>query len=395
MSADGSRRGGAAAAFETGAALDSLVHPERGTSRPRPVCVHRPCYAPAEYPATLDEVVALAAGSFDQGRIPEKFVAHMRATGVATRRFIRPPKQVFTDGHGPQHWPETVELLTRLAGQAATQALDQAGLAAHQIDALVVTSVSGYAMPGVDAALIHALGLDPAVRRVPVAQIGCAGGLYGIIRAREQVLAYPGSRVLVVASEAFSTVLQPGNRRLDSMIYKALGGDGATATVVTDAAQHPADVPYVLLDDPLEYLVPGTADNYRLSSDAGGYLGFASTGAAPAAIRKAEAPLRAWLGTGPEGSPSVAVGRPVGFMVAHHGGPKVLENTAAVFDVDRHALRHSWDSLSEEGNMGSATFARVLERTLDERGPDAARGAGVALSIGPGVTLCAARLTRP
>lgn len=327
-------------------------------------------------------------------------MAHMRATTVHTRRFIRPPKQVFTEGHAPRQWPETVELLTRLACRAANQALDQAGLDPGRIDALILTSVSGYAMPGVDAALIHALGLDPAIRRVPVAQIGCAGGLYGLIRAREQVLAYPGSHVLVVATEAFSTVFQPENRRLDSMIYKALGGDGATATIVTDARQSPAEVPYALLDDPLEYLVPGTADNYRLSSDASGYLGFASTAAAPGAIRKAEIPLTAWLlGTGPEGPPEEPPGhgveRPVDFIVAHHGGPKVLENTAAVFGVDRHALRHSWDSLADEGNMGSASFPRVLQRTLDEQGPEAAHGEGIGLSIGPGVTLCAARITLP
>lgn len=375
--------------------MDRLSHPERRASHPRPVCVHRPCYAAAEHPVALDEVIELAGHPFDRGLIPEKFVEHMRATTVRTRRFIRPPKQVFTEGHAPRHWPETVELLTLLAARAARRALDQAGLDPHRIDALILTSVTGYAMPGVDAALIHALGLDPAIRRVPVAQIGCAGGLYGLIRAREQVLAYPGSHVLVVASEAFSTVFQPENRRLDSMIYKALGGDGATATIVTDARQSPTEVPYVLLDDPLEYLVPGTADNYRLSSDANGYLGFASTGAAPGAIRKAEVPLTAWLGAGPEGPARRGADRAADFMVAHHGGPKVLENTAAVFGVDRHALRHSWDSLADEGNMGSASFPRVLERTLDEQGPDAAHGEGVGLSIGPGVTLCAARLTRP
>lgn len=362
-------------------------------TRPPTVRVHRPCFAEAEYPATIDEVIDLAGSAFEAGSVPEKFAQTMLRTEVRTRRYIRPAKQIFTDGHAPSDWAETVDLLAHLAQRAAAAALDQAGLSPRQIDALVVTSVTGYAMPGVDAALIKALRLDPAVRRIPVAQIGCAGGLFGLIRAREQIAAYPGSRVLVVASEAFSTVLQPGNRRLDAMIYKALGGDGAAATVVTDRRATPPDVAHLMLEDTFEYLVPDTETCYRLTTDPAGHLGFASTSAAPGAISMAEAPLRRWLDSTRPGRARTP--RPVGFMIAHHGGPAVLENTARAFGLESHALRHSWASLREAGNMGSVSILDVMARTLDDVAEDAARGVGTAVSIGPGVSICAARLTRP
>lgn len=204
----------------------------------RPVLVHRPVVVTPGNLATLDEVIELVGRGFQGGRLPHHFERTMRATGVATRWFIRPASEVFTRGSGPQQWPETVEYLGELAVKAAAGVLGAAGVSARQIDALVVTSVSGYAMPGLDVRLIRDLDLSPAVRRLPIAQIGCSGGLFGLVRAREQILAYPGSRVLVVASEAFSSVMQPHVNKLDALIYKALGGDGAAAAVVTGADHH-------------------------------------------------------------------------------------------------------------------------------------------------------------
>lgn len=343
----------------------------------RSALVHRPTVVTPGNLATLDEVLELVGRGFSDGRLPHHFERTMRATGVATRWFIRPAFEVFTQGSSPQQWPNTLENLGEIAVKAADGALQAADVAAQEIDALVVTSVSGYAMPGLDVQLIRDLGLRPDVRRLPVAQIGCAGGLFGLVRAREQVLAHPGARVLVVASEAFSSVMQPHANKLDALIYKALGGDGAAAAVVTDA-RHPAAGPAVELFDPFEYLVPDTTGEYRLTADPAGYLGFCSTTTAPLAILKAEPALSAWIGD-----------RSVGTVVAHHGGPAILARTAQVLGIDLEELRHSSDSLCELGNVGSVSVLDILARTLGET---AEPGEGTALSIGPGVSIIAARL---
>ncbi|ETA71137.1 hypothetical protein [Actinospica robiniae] len=354
-------------------------------SQSAPVCVHRPVFVEAEHRVGIDEVVERSGLAYPGRAVPDKFADIMRNTGVDTRTFIRSAKEVYTDGTAPAHWASTVALLAGLGARAADAALRASGIEPQEIDALIVTSVTGYAMPGMDVDLIRELRLRPDVRRIPVAQIGCAGGLYGLIRASEQIAARPGSKVLVVASEAFSSTTQPHTRRADALIYKALGGDGAAAAVVTPADQAP-DGPHVLLDGvgALDYLIPDTTAYYRLTADDEGRLGFASTPAAPGAIHLARPALESWLG---ESSP--------GFLVAHHGGPAILENTAEVFGADQRQLRHSWASLQNHGNMGSVSFLDILQRTLGETGPDAMYGPGTAVTIGPGVTVCAARLTRP
>ncbi|MEU9163444.1 PhlD [Streptomyces sp. NPDC048424] len=334
----------------------------------------------------MDEVIELAGSAFEEGVVPAKVAHMMRATGVGTRAFIRPAPTLFTRGSGPAYWDETLELLADLARTAATAALDAAGLTAEQIDALIVTSVTGWSMPNLDVHLIRSLGLRPTVRRLPISTIGCAGGLYGLIRAREQLAAQPDARILVVAAEAFSAGFQPRNTTTPAMIYKALGGDGAAATVVTGTADvRPG--PAVELHDPLELLVPDTEDNYRLTVDpTTGHLGFTSTAEAPYAILKADPHLGAWR---EQTIPDPA------FIVAHHGGPAILERTASVLGCDRRQLRHSWDSLRSRGNMTSVSVLDVLARTLDD--PDGPRPGqeGLMLAIGPGVTVEAARLRRP
>jgi predicted naringenin-chalcone synthase len=350
------------------------------------VRVHRPVFRAPRHTATIDEVVELAGAAFGTGTVPKAAARVMRATGVETRAFVRPAKDLFTVGSGPGLWRETVDLLAALADDAAQAALDAAGLAAGQVDALVVTSVTGWVMPGLDARLVHSLGLRPTVRRLPVATIGCAGGLYGLIRAREQIAAEPGSRVLVVAAEAFSLSFQPTNVSMPAMIYKALGGDGVAAAVVTglDDVRPGAAVE---LSDPLELLVPETPEDYRLTVDeATGHIGFTSTAEAPYAILKAAPHLSPWLRRRTE-APA--------FVVAHHGGPAILERTASVLDCDRETLRHSWNSLRERGNMSSVSVLDVLARTLDDPAGPRAGEDGLMLAIGPGVTIEAARLRRP
>ncbi|MBF9071967.1 3-oxoacyl-[acyl-carrier-protein] synthase III C-terminal domain-containing protein [Streptacidiphilus fuscans] len=363
--------------------------------------MHRPVFRPAECTATVDEVVELAAFAFDRGVLPRPVERMMRATGVETRSFVRPAKTVFTTGSGPELWEETADLLAAMAREAAERALAAAGLAPEQIDALVLSSVSGWSMPGVDARLIRSLGLRPTVRRLPVSVIGCAGGLYGLIRAREQVAAQPDARVLVVATEAFSIGFQPRNTSTPSMIYKALGGDGAAAVVVTsvgDARPGPA----VELRDPFELLVPDTEDDYRMTADPRtGHLGFTSTAEAPQALLKAEQYLAAWRGrpgAGPGAGAAAGAAEPASadptFFVAHHGGPAILDRTAQVLGCDREQLRHSWESLRRHGNMTSVSVLDILARTLDD--PDGPRPGeeGLMLAIGPGVTIAAARLRR-
>lgn len=69
------------------------------------------------------------------------------------------------------------------------------------------------------------------------------------------------------------------------------------------------------------------------------------------------------------------------FVVAHPGGPKVLQAMEQVLDIALEALDLSWDSLARYGNMSSVSVRFVLERLIkDMPAPDAL---GLMPAMGP------------
>ena len=74
-------------------------------------------------------------------------------------------------------WGQANDAWIRVAsdvGQEALQgALDAAGLAAEQVDAIIFSSITGIAPPSMDARLANRVGLPPQVKRMPLFGLGC------------------------------------------------------------------------------------------------------------------------------------------------------------------------------------------------------------------------------
>jgi alkylresorcinol/alkylpyrone synthase len=69
--------------------------------------------------------------------------------------------------------------------------------------------------------------------------------------------------------------------------------------------------------------------------------------------------------------------------VCHPGGPKVIEAIQKVLGLPFDALELTWRSLSEIGNLSSASVLDVLARTLRDR-PAPPGTPGVLMAMGPG-----------
>jgi alkylresorcinol/alkylpyrone synthase len=72
----------------------------------------------------------------------------------------------------------------------------------------------------------------------------------------------------------------------------------------------------------------------------------------------------------------------VAAWVCHPGGPKVIESIVASLGLPDEALELTWRSLSEVGNLSSASVLHVLRDTIAKR--PAAGTPGVMLAMGPG-----------
>ena len=116
-----------------------------------------------------------------------------------------------------------------LAVPAARMALDQAGLAPRDVDAVLFASLSpDYCFPGSGVLLQHKLGIPGGVPSLDVRN-QCSGFLYSLSVADAWIRAGVYRKVLVVGSEVHSTGIEFTDRGRDVTV---LFGDGAGAVVV-------------------------------------------------------------------------------------------------------------------------------------------------------------------
>ncbi|MFH8989906.1 PhlD [Streptomyces sp. NPDC017940] len=295
--------------------------------------------------------------------------------GVRTRYFTRPldsPTVAGAAGIDERTRVVFADVLA-MAEKAAFAALDAARLEAQDIDAIVTTHTTSWTVPNLDINLIERLGLRPTVRRVALTTVACPGGAQALIRAADLVAARPRSKVLVIAGEALSGIYHHSDTSIESMIYKALFGDAAAATVVTGEQLGPG----LMIEDTFEYVLPDSVDRQAGMIDRGG-IHFVSTKQALSAANDVLPQLKGWIGAD----------RPE-FAVIHPGSPRIITDTAAALGLSDHDARHSTETLAHEGNIGGVSVLRVLERTHAEPPADGARGYTVA--FGPGFATAALR----
>ncbi|MFB7867307.1 PhlD [Streptomyces sp. NPDC056069] len=273
---------------------------------------------------------------------------------------------------------DAVDLATTAGERAlATAQLSRGPDGYADIDAIITTHSTGWAVPNMDIHLIGRLNLRPTVCRIALTTMACAGGTQALVRAVDLITARPGIKVLVVAAEVISSVYNHNDTSIEAMIYKALFGDSAAAVVVTDTPLGPAfavDSPA----DTLEYVLPNSVDRYtgRIGADG---LHFDSTKAALTAADDVLPALLKWLG--PD--------RIVDWAAIHPGSPRIILETAAALGLQAHDARHSTTTLAEEGNLGGVSVLRVLERTHDDPPQDGSTG--VLVAYGPGFSMPALR----
>jgi 3-oxoacyl-[acyl-carrier-protein] synthase-3 len=118
------------------------------------------------------------------------------------------------------------EAASDLAAKASIPALERAGIDAADLDYLIVSTSTGDSPQPPTSTLVQELiGADRAA--CFDVNVVCAGFVFALEMARSLVTVRPGAKVLVVATDVYSRILDFGDRRT-----AVLFGDGAGAAVV-------------------------------------------------------------------------------------------------------------------------------------------------------------------
>jgi 3-oxoacyl-[acyl-carrier-protein] synthase-3 len=127
---------------------------------------------------------------------------------------------------GARRFAATDEAASDLAAKAARPALERAGITAGDLDYLIVSTSTGDSPQPPTANLVQDLiGADKAA--CFDVNVVCAGFVFALSLARSLVALQPEAKVLVVAADVYSRILDFDDRRT-----AVLFGDGAGAAVV-------------------------------------------------------------------------------------------------------------------------------------------------------------------
>ena len=134
-------------------------------------------------------------------------------------------------------WPSWVKTLPGstaplLATQAAERALADAGTEAREIDAILISTCTGYLCPGLTSYVSERLRLRPEVLTLDLVGQGCGAALPNLRTAEALLAAGPWRRVLSVCVEVCSAAFYFDNDP-GVLISACLFGDGAGAAVLS------------------------------------------------------------------------------------------------------------------------------------------------------------------
>jgi alkylresorcinol/alkylpyrone synthase len=297
-----------------------------------------------------------------------------RAVQVGGRYLARPLaeyEQLVTFAQRNAAWTESA---TELGEVVVRAALDRAGVSPDEVDHLYFVTVTGIATPSIDARLVDRLGLRPDVKRTPIFGLGCVAGTAGLARAADYLRAFPEQVAVLLSVELCSLTLQREDLSIANIIASGLFGDGAAAVVLTGAARAPVG-PRVLASRSVFY--PHTERMMGWDVVDGGFKVVLSSKVPQLVREHIRGDVDGFL------AQHGLARRDIQHVVAHTGGPKVLEAFEAALELPPDALARSWASLRETGNLSSASVLFVLEDLLAS-GEARPGDRGLVMAMGPG-----------
>jgi alkylresorcinol/alkylpyrone synthase len=296
--------------------------------------------------------------------------------GIATRHIVAPQDWYLQD-HG---WHDRnalyLEASDELFVEAASAAIEKAGLSPSEIDGVVTVSTTGIATPSLEARAGPRIGLRRNVRRVPVFGLGCAGGVNGLAATARFAAAEPGTNWLFVTIETCSISIRLDGDDPAAIVATALFGDGAAAAVVS-AGEHSI----ARIAGSAEKQWPDTLRIMGWDVEDPG-LSVVFDRAIPPFIEQHLAEAVDEL------CAEIGIKRAdVDRFCCHPGGVKVIDAIETALDLNQGELNLEREVLRDYGNMSAPTVMFVLERLLKQGLPKRV----MMTAFGPGFT-CAGLL---
>jgi alkylresorcinol/alkylpyrone synthase len=333
---------------------------------------------PYRYPQ--DEVTRWVSDWLGDDHAGRRLLSVYASAGVAARASVVPIEQVFQPGDFETQNDVYRDVAGREGAALVRRALARAEIAPSEVSLIVSVSCTGFQIPAVDAFVADALGMGPRLARLPITESGCAGGVVGLARARDYLVAHPDRVAVVLAIEFASLTFQRWDKSATNVVSTAIFGDGAAAVVMA-GADHPRSKErrpgQARIVDAESVFFPGTTHLMGFHLRNQGLQIILDRELAPFVRRHVGEVVADFLSS--RGLQRADITR----WILHPGGRRIIEVMSEKLGLAPADLAATEKVLSEHGNMSSVTVLFVLDEIL--RGGGIACGEkGVLGAFGPG-----------
>jgi predicted naringenin-chalcone synthase len=246
-----------------------------------------------------------------------------------------------------------------LAVQAGARELADAGLPPGEIDAVLVSTCTGYLCPGLTSYVGERLGLRPEVFALDLVGQGCGAALPNLRTAEALLASGRCQRALSICVEVCSAAFYLDDD-VGVLISACLFGDGAGAAVVSNLAKAGRRVRW---HGSRSLLRPGDREFLRFEQKDGMLRNILAPEVPGLAARHADTVMRDTLGQSQLSASQIAG------WVFHPGGREVLLALREKLGLSGHDVRWSEAVLRDYGNMSSPSVYFVLQRALADSVP--------------------------
>jgi len=246
-----------------------------------------------------------------------------------------------------------------LAQQAAERALADSGHDAGEIDALIVSTCTGYLCPGLSSYVVESLDLRRDVLALDLVGQGCGAALPNLRTAEALLSANRYRRVLSICVEICSAAFYLDNDP-GVLISACLFGDGAGAAILGSEPNGNRRIAWKLSGSLLN---PADRDLLRFEQKQGMLRNILAPQVPTLAAAQVARVLDLVLSQGHVDRSKVVA------WVLHPGGRDVLTALVNRLNLQESQVRWSKAVLAEYGNLSSPSVYFVLQAALADSAP--------------------------
>ena len=282
-------------------------------------------------------------------------------SGIATRHLALDPLSEVFDLTPDVLQARFARYAPALAVEAAQRALKDAGCSPDEMDAILISTCTGYLCPGLTSYVSEQLGLRPNVFALDLVGQGCGAALPNLRTAEALLAAGRAKKVLSICVEICSAAFflddDPG-----VLISACLFGDGAGAAVLSNEPK--SNRRCVEWKFASSCLAPDKRDVLRFSHKNGMLRNILLPQVPQIAGDEAAKLFSESLAAAGVKRESIAG------WILHTGGRDVILALRDKLALSEDDVRHSAAVLRQFGNISSPTVYFVLERALRDTVPD-------------------------